>query len=184
MLALVAGDQTDMGFGKDGKGAILREQISGAALGALAAKDGIVIAGGLTLREDFRILKSEITALVIGLTSGQGEEGLSLHLCNGDLAEADIEACLETNGPLDRSDRDLAERAERFVRKIGVIRAEAADSEHTFSNEQGGGMLVVKPRWTFSNASGWKYFVYNDGVLLTTGATVELMATHYGVWVT
>ncbi len=173
-----------MGFGKDGKGAILREQINGSALGALAAKDGIVVAGGITLAEDFRILKSEITAVVIGLTTGQGEDGLSLHMCNGDLAEADIEECLETNGPLNRSDRDLTERAERFVRKIGVIAGHTADAEHSFVGETNSPMIVVKPRWTFSNATGWKYFVYNDGVLLTTGATVELMATHYGVWVT
>ncbi len=171
-----------MGFGKDGKGAIIREKVNAAALGALAAEDGIVVSGGVTLGSDFRILKSEIRATVIGLTATEGV-GLSIYMANGDLVEADIENCLETNGPTDRNDRDSAENAERWVHLLGVM-SRAVGTEEMFENDQGGHILVAKPRWSFSNPEGWKYFVYNDGVVLTTGATVELMATHYGVWVT
>ncbi len=53
-----------MGFGKDKKGSILMESRS-QALGALAADAGILIGTKLALTEDFRMLKSNVHAMVM-----------------------------------------------------------------------------------------------------------------------
>ncbi len=172
------------GFGKDGKGMIIREKISNAALGALAGEDLIKVASDITLGEDFRILKSEIIALVLGLTAGEGD-GLVLGFGNGELTDAEMEECIEADGPTDRNDRLLTERAMRNVKLIAISKADGVDNTKVaFENENGGRIITMKHRWTYSNPEGWDYCVYNLGSTLTTGATVQLLATHYGVWVT
>ncbi len=175
-----------MGFGKDGKGAILREQVS-LSLSTLAAQ-AAVLANGLQLDENFRILKSEITCVVTGLTTTEGN-GLILYLTNGDLSVTEVEECIEANGPLRPSDAVASERAERWVRRIGATRGTEVATEHVMANATGGPLLDIKPRWTFSRArtateGGWNWVVYNDGIILTTGAVAHILATHYGVWVT
>ncbi len=176
-----------MGFGKDGKGAILREKTT-VTLAALAADDVVIGASSLSLDGDFRILKSEIMCTLRGMTSLEGV-GLSLHMANGDLTAAQIEATLEQNGPQARNDRDRQEIAERWVRRVGMTTGPTVnETERVFRNEQGGPLLTLKPRWTFIRRrtaadGGWSWAVFNDGVTLTTGATVHIMATHYGVWV-
>ncbi len=62
------------------------------------------------------------------------------------------------------------------------------ETERVFRNKYGGGLLNIEPRWTFRRGrtatdGGWNWAVYNDGVTITTGATMHILATHYGVWV-
>ncbi len=171
-----------MGFGKQNTGIIMREHDS-IALGAL--DHGVVkVLAGLALTEDFRMLKSEIHALVVGLSTNEGT-GLLLGITNGELTEAEIAACINLSGPLDRNDRGAAEVAERFVKLFaGTSGNRGGGVDLQFVDREGGPRMEIKPRWTFSDPEGWAFFVYNNGTILTTGATIHLVATHYGVWVT
>ncbi len=174
-----------MGFGKDGKGAIIRELITNGALGSVTAKSVVAFAGPV-LQEDFRILKSEVVALVQGFTTTEGE-GLLLGIANGELSAAEIEESIEAAGPLDRNDRVQDERAMRNVKIFGTLRKAGVDGEThgQFENDNGGYLMTMKHRWTYSNPEGWDWFIYNlSNGTITTGATLQLVATHYGVWVT
>ncbi len=177
-----------MGFGKDGKGAIVKEQTV-LTLGALAGQALLADDSAVLLDSDFRILKSEITAVATGVTSLEGQ-GLILYLTEGDITGPQIEENIEQNGPLAMGDKDLEEIASRWVRRVGItVGPTVNETERVFRNEHGGGLLTVNPRWTFRRRrtaaqGGWNWAVYNDGVTLTSGTLVRILATHYGVWVT
>ncbi len=174
-----------MGFGKDGKGQILTEVIADSALTTLAAKDAVAITSPIVLVDDFRILKSEVVAMVNGLTAGQGR-GLVLGIASGDFSAAEIEEALEVNGPTNRGQQIENERAMRNVRILGVADPnDPASTQVVFRDiNTNAPMMISKHRWTYSNPSGWDWFVYNLGGSLTTGATVQLIAKHFGVWLT
>ncbi len=166
-------------------GVIIRENTS-QALGALAATAAIKVDPDAVMEEDFRMLKSEIFAQIEGLTAGEGVQ-LLFGIANGELTATEIGECLNTDGPVDRNDRANKEMAERFVKVLGMFTGDqgnqAIATEKTINTD--GRPLIVKPRWTFSNPEGWAFFVYNQGAdVLTTNATVRVIATNYGVWVT
>ncbi len=174
-----------MGFGKDGKGVIVHEDIT-ITLGALAAQ-GATLVNAISMDNDFRILKSEIVATIAGLTSGEGN-GLLLVMTEGLLTVAQVEGNLELNGPVAPRDTTAMEIASRWVRTIGTTIGTEVSTEHSFTNSEGGALLKVTPRWTFqrrrtATEGGWNWVVYNNGKILTTGAACQLKATHYGVWV-
>ncbi len=84
-----------MGFGKDGKGAIIREDVT-ITVGALTAKTGILqTAGGIhdNMQEDFRVLKTLINGQEFGVTSGEAFS--DLYMSNGELTLAEIEEAIE-----------------------------------------------------------------------------------------
>ncbi len=176
-----------MGFGKDGKGAIVKEQTT-ITLGGLAGQDNIGQSSAVVLDMDFRILRSDITAVITGITSLEGI-GLILYMTNGDLVDATIEENIEQNGPLRLGQAEEEEIASRWVRRVGIVDAPTVnETERLFRNKYGGGLLDLEPRWTFRRGrtgtlGGWNWSVYNDGVTITTGAIVRILATHYGVWV-
>ncbi len=172
-----------MGFGKDHKGVILREKQS-QALGTLAANTA-VLAEGPNIEEDFRVMKSEVYAVVTGLTAAQGA-GLLLGMSNGRLTIAEIAECLNMAGPLGPSDRVRTEFAERQCHIIGALRIpDIAETEAVFEDGVTRGQKMVdKFPWTYTDTDGWDFFVWNpSGAGLTTGATMHLQATHFGVWV-
>ncbi len=172
-----------MGFGKDGKGAIIRESQS-VTLGALARLAGVSLVGP-AITEDFRLLKSVIHATCESITAGEGA-GMSLYISNGELSTAERELAIETTGPLDRNDRLLMEQAERFVKLIGVVDTVAgADGIITFRDPvTNGPVLTPATRWTFNNPEGWDFLFYNTGPALTTGGAGVVIGQHFGVWVT
>ncbi len=176
-----------MGFGKDNKGAIVKEKTS-ITLGALAADDAAGNDSAVLLDMDFRILRSDITAVLRGMTSLEGV-GLILYMTEGDLTVSEAEVNIEQNGPVRLGQQIEEELASRWVRRVGVtLPPTVNETERIFTNKYGGGLLEMNPRWTFRRArtdteGGWNWVVYNSGVVLTTGATVDLIATHYGVWV-
>lgn len=175
-----------MGFGKDGKGAIVKEQTV-VTLGALAAKDAAGNDSAVVLDMDFRILRSDITATIVGLTSGEGA-GLILYMTEGDLSVSESEVNIEQNGPLRLGQQIEEEVASRWVRRIAATLEVEGQTTVPMVNKYGGPLLEATPRWTFRRGrtgteGGWNWVVYNDGVVLTTGATVGILATHYGVWV-
>ncbi len=177
-----------MGFGKDGKGAIVKEQTT-FALGALAGQALLGASSGVLLDSDFRILKSEITATLTGITSLEGA-GLILYMSEGELSDALVEANIELDGPVSMGDKSQEEIASRWVRRIGTSpNATVNETERMMVNEYGGSLLKLNPRWTFrrrrtTTEGGWNWNVYNDGVTLTSGTICRILATHYGVWVT
>jgi len=164
-------------------GVIIRESVAGSGLGALGAKAAIglgTLQSGMT--EDFRILKSKIVAWVVGLTAGQGE-GLCLGIQNGELSAAEVAECLVANGPTDRNDRLLVERAGRYCEIFGdFVWMDPASVSMRLQGPEGGQPVTIKPRWTFNDPEAWDLFVFNAGGALTTGALLQLQATHYGVW--
>ncbi len=170
-----------MGFGKDGKGIILRETPN-QALGALAGAAGIIIGTNLATLERFRMLRGEVYATISNLTSGEGT-GLLFGLADGDYSITEIEQCIEANGPLGPNDKIVEETSERAVWFMGAIDRETGTTA-IFENEGGGHMLVIKPRWTFARAKSWNWFVYNNGPSITTGATLNTRNKLFGVWVT
>ncbi len=171
-----------MGFGKDGKGVIIQEARS-QALGALSNGSGILIGTKLAVTDSFRMLKAIGHFGITGLTGGEGN-GLILYLANGNLSLAEAEAQIELSGPLDRSARPEVELAERFVKLVGVVDVPNASTEQTVRDAQTGAPVVTtRPRWTFGSTDSWNWILYNHGDNLTTGATVSIRCTSYGVWV-
>lgn len=176
-----------MGFGKDGKGVIIREQTQ-IALATLAVNTAIK-ATALVMAEDFRMLKSEVFAVVDGITDTEGE-GLLIGLADNELSVAEIGECIGINGPLHGNDRVKQEKAERAVWLIGQSLISHKSGTTGVFHGKGGQHIEVKPRWTFGkgdldgSGSGWCWFVYNGSdAQLSTGATVKFKAKSYGVWV-
>ncbi len=158
-------------------------------LAALAANALVIISSDVQLDMDFRILKSEITAVCRGITSLEGK-GLILYMIEGDLSAAQAEAKIEQDGPVRLGQQIEEEIASRWVRRVGItIGPTVNETERVFTNNHGGGLLELKPRWTFrrgrtATEGGWNWGVYNSGATLTTGTIVDILCTHYGVWVT
>ncbi len=170
-----------MGFGKDGKGVIIRESRS-QALSTLAASSGILVGTNLATLERYRMLKAEVIATVTGVTSGE-LNGLYFGLADGDLTLTQLEEAIEGNGPLGPNDIVEMNIAERPVWFFGATDRETGTTL-VFENTQGGHLLEIKLRWTFASTKSWNWFVYNLGVAPTTGATVFIRVKSFGVWVT
>ncbi len=171
-----------MGFGKDGKGVIIKQSVS-QALGALGANAGILIGTKPAILERFRMIKTELFAALTGLTGGEGNNIL-IGLADGDLSLAEIEEAIEQTLPLGPNDAVGEAVAERFVKWLGatpVVHATA--TEKLFTNEKGGHMMSETVRWTYARTKSWNYFVYNLGAALTTGASCTIRAKQFGVWV-
>ncbi len=160
-------------------GVIIREHHS-QALGTLGADTVILLGTNLAMLEDFRMLKALIAAHITGLIGGEGQ-GLFLGIANGALSVGEIKACLEADGPVNRSDRTAKEFADRMVHLVGSIEP-AGQTAGAIVGPQGGSPYEMKFRWTYSNSDGWQWFIYNSGPVLTTGAAVTIVATNYGVW--
>ena len=170
-----------MGFGKDGKGVIIRESC-GQALGGLGTASSIFIGTKLVTEERFRMLKQELWSSIVGLTAGDGD-GLLIGLADGDLSLSEIDAAIENNGPLGPNDSVSAAISMRAVWLLGHGDPDGS-TELTFINETGGAKMTSTPRWTFAKTKSWNLFVYNLGATITTGATVNIRAKDFGVWVT
>ncbi len=153
-------------------------------LGSLGAGVAILLGTKLNTNEPFRMLKSEISISLRDVPLSLGEH-LIFGLANGDLSVADIKEAIEISGPLSPSDRDKQEAARRFVKLISLWQPPQDGEVRSapFMNDTGGPIITIKPRWTFGEAEGWVWFIYNAGVALTGTPDAVLRATHYGVWV-
>ncbi len=177
-----------MGFGKDNKGVILQESRSQALL-TLAASAGLLIGTKIATLERFRMLKTEMSAVVSGLTTGE-IHGMRLYLIDGDLTLTEAELQIESTGPVGPSDtvaEDVSERpvflAGTFVENgIATAGATIALCVDKITNAP---VVMLKPRWTFGRTKSWNWMIYNStGSPLTTGATVRIINKNFGVWVT
>ncbi len=172
-----------MGFGKDGKGVIIREQRS-QALTTLNNATALLIGTKLVTTEDFRMLKAEIQCFVTGLTAGEGT-GLMLGLADGDLSTGEIAGVIQAQGPLDPNDIVQTDVAMRPVWLLGALDVDVNELTAAFRGEGNSPMIEAKPRWTFSNqGKAWNWFIWNNsGGNLTTGALASILAKSFGVWV-
>ncbi len=171
-----------MGFGKNNTGQILRNQLS-IAIGALANKAGIIVTTKLGLAEDFRMLKTEVTADITGLTTNEGNN-LVLVLADGDLTLPEVEAQLDLAGPINPSSKIDDEVSLRYCNEVAVAvqNAENATALMFLDKQTGGPFIVVKPRWSFHKVASWNWIIYNRGASITTGATVRVIEKVFGIW--
>ncbi len=170
-----------MGFGKDGKGAIITQKDL-ITLGTLGAATVMKQATGIAIEDSFRLIKVEISAVMTGHTGGEGP--IHLYVVNDELSVAEIAEAINAQGPVNRNDRVAMERAERAVFLLGVFGAAGVTEElHGADGQEG---IVNKTiRWTFNNPEGWSIVAFNDsGATLTTGSIVRFVAKYFGVWVT
>ncbi len=164
-----------MGFGKDGKGQIIYDQVT-ISLGTLAAKD--VIAGAIhtSLENAFRILKTEYFITWDGVTVADADGPILVGMSAGGLSAAEIEEAIEAD-PTGSFDRPAIEESNRPVWPVALL-----------NQALEGGMLQAKgsfnPRWTMPETIGWSWWVYNlENAALTTGSAVIVFAKNFGVWV-
>ncbi len=170
-----------MGFGKDGKGAILRES-SSIDLGTLGAVTAIKADAALVLGDDFRLLKSEMM-FTLERDLGGTDEAVLIGICDNELSVAEIAEALSANGPLDRNDNLASERAMRPVWIVAQFRSTA---QQNLPNNSLPVIHKGKP-WIFSNPEGWTWFAFNptgSALADTNTPEVKFFGTHYGVWVT
>ncbi len=178
-----------MGFGKDGRGVIIknRDVFTFLTLGSVTA---LKQDSPLVLAEDFRCLKSEHRYTLENATFVSGDGPLMIGICSNELSAAEIAESILPDGPLGRNDRDRYEKATRpvflFKEKAGGKNVIIPFVPQTaVIGDDTNGYFEGNQAWTYSNPEGFALFVMNMGTgALTTGATMRVFSTYYGVWVT
>ncbi len=175
----------NIGFGKDGKGAILYDSIS-TDMGALAANDVAEILGQYhdVLVDDFRIIKTEYFVSVNGAQAIVLEDGpLLFGMADAALTGAQIEECLESV-VLNRGAVPEEEQAMRPVWPLEIFTLMDVDAGNG-AMKPGPLKGSFNPRWTFRNPEGFTYWVYNmSSAAIATGSVIEGLFKHFGVWLT
>ncbi len=174
-----------MGFGKDGKGQLLRE-VDSFDVGSIPAQ-GMQKNTSLTatIERGFRILKSKGTATITAVDTGAG--AIIMYLASNAMTEAEALQAIRGGAsagtdkafPLSTNQVPEKEYAERRMWKLGVFNSESTDIQSFFDWD-------VDIRWTFQEGTGWAYFLYNTENVAKVGAnwgSVDLVAEQYGVWV-
>ncbi len=175
-----ASESDKIGFGKDGKGVIIKEDHT-LTVGAFTTKTVKAI-GNLSTTEDFRMLKAEVQAHMTGITAGELAD-IYIGIANGELSAVEIAESISLDGPLDRNDRAPDEFATRCVHLFGKLKGIPGDQTNgEWVDRSNSPMMEHKFRWTYSNPEGWQYFLFNNGSTTTTGATVRMLTKNYGVW--
>ncbi len=168
-----------MGFGKSGKGVIITEK-DVITLGALANATAVKQSSPLAILDDFRCLKSVYSMGYTGHTGG--EIPVDVYMCNDDLSVAFIAAAIAAQGPLQSSDRQLQELAERAVFLVGTMQQGAVG--HIVGRDNQHGVIEHIRPWSYNKGVGWTLAAHNNtGGTLTTGTVVRFTAKHYGVWI-
>ncbi len=156
-----------MGFGKDGRGAILYFSVEG-SVGALGAQTAVALFGH-AVEQDFRILKIEGTLVARDTVTG---ETLELWIADGDLTVAEIASALDSAGV--KSDDPEGEPAYRPVFFLGATSGVVATPT----------IVEKSVRWTFSPPDGFTFVVYNPSTdALAAVRDVNFHLKVFGVWV-
>ncbi len=179
-----------MGFGKQGTGMIFYDRTALTALGTLGLETAIFIPSQYidALVEDVRLIKIAGAIQIEGMTALNGP--IIAGICNGELTVGEVaEAFLSE--PKNTNDRAALERSQRAVFPLVVA---SSGGIVPWGDVQGQGQGLSSGaaicsyektlRWTFANPDGWNYFVINMGAALDTGAQVQILGKHFGVWVT
>ncbi len=170
-----------MGFGKDKAGVIIYDAVE-VDIGALNAQDASNLASrnGGNMVEDFRMLRMDYwmaikPAQAVVVLDGPIIVGVS----HGDLTGAEVEEALESI-VLGNDNIVANEQAMRPVWPLEVFIIPDADSADNATLVRKG---TFKPRWTFPNPAGWRWWVYNNSdAQLVTGTNLNILAKCFGVW--
>lgn len=168
-----------MGFGKDGRGAILRVH-STTDVSALGAETALDLANLLPTM-DFRVLKVELMAYAEGMNQG---DHIYIGWADNTYTVAEVAECITNIGPLEPADTDEVEQSERRVELLGQMTYEAGAAQDA-QLPRNGTPLVFNPRWTFRAGVGMKFFAFNpdSGVAISATTYVTIHAKLYGVWI-
>ncbi len=158
------------GFGKDGKGYIMRDNFEQAP-GTLTAGDVISVAHG-ALERKFRILKTEGW---VSWNPGAVGDTILVGIADANLTSAEIEEALEAL-PVDQFDVPGIEHIMRPVFPLAML------GSGSIGFHDGVAILNTKG-WTY-DLEGWTFFVRNmDGATALTASELYWSLTHYGMWV-
>ncbi len=142
----------------------LSTAISGAAVGVNSRIDASRLQG-------FRILKSQVFVALKDITEG---EGPILIVMAHDLTATEVEETLGAD-PQRSGDPDLEARAMRPVWPVGLL-METVGGKTVLEKE-------MKIGWSFPEGTILKFYAINrDNATLTTGASMNVTAKHFGVW--
>ncbi len=156
----------------------VREINTSLSLGALAQFDVVGVAG-LTMKHGGFITTTELAWRTAGLTAGEGR-GLMLGIADQKLTDAEVEEALEANGPTYPKDSVPAAKADRRVRLLMDV---GPKGELVSTTTEVSGYEKLETRISFTeDGAGWRWFAYNMGVALTTGASIVVQATHNVQW--
>ncbi len=169
-----------MGFGKDRKGVIFRQNDEITLLtlgsGSVLTQDNVPATS-----DSLRIIKSEGSASVSGATLVEGDGPIALYLASNDLTVAEIAAVINPAGggaPLNRDDIVGNDVTMRPVYYLGHME---------FVPIGVGGSVMMEwsrtIRWTFGDSTGFAIVAFNEGSALTTGGKVSFSHRAFGVWV-
>ncbi len=169
-----------MGFGKDKKGVIFRQQDL-VSLGTLATLTVKKQANPPSMTDSFRMIKSEGRGSLEFAVQVEGDGPLELYLASDDLTEAEIATALgDSSGfPLSRGDIGGSDVAMRPIFYLGQVPFEAGDGGKSIAIE-----WSKTVRWTFDDSAGFTLALLNRGSgALTTGGFFRFQHTAFGVWV-
>ncbi len=166
--------------------AIIRETTL-ITVGALADQVAIKGTQAVAITDDFRIIKTELRAQAQAQTASEVFD-LPLYLVNDDLTAVQVANAINNDGPLNSSDRDKIEAANRFVKLLGVFQHSGANgfanSPSQLLGKDNSPIISETVRWSFNKGVGWNYATMNNtGSAFTTGMIIKVTATHYGVWI-
>ncbi len=170
----------NMGFGKDRKGVIFRQEDKITLL-TLVAETALKQDNPPAVVDSFRLIKSEGRAHIEGATFVDGDGSIGLYLASDDLSVAEI---IQVIGPLagiplSRGDIVGAEQSLRPVWYLGQLQFTSNDGVEKKMLE-----WSKTIRWTFGEATAFTLVAYNYGSSpLTTGATLSFNHVAFGVWV-
>ncbi len=101
-----------MGFGKDGKGQIIRENVT-ISLGTLAANTAIKASAQVAIQEDFRLIKTKASVNYFS-PDLDVDNAIVVGIADNELSAAEISEAL-TASPTDHNDNVPQERSMRPV---------------------------------------------------------------------
>ncbi len=169
-----------MGFGKDKKGVIFRQEDL-ISLGTLVSETAVKQSMPPAMTDSFRMIKSEGTANLEFAAQVEGDGPIELLLASDDLSVAEItEVVGKSDGqPLSRDDIDGGQVTLRPVWSLGLI---------PFVPQSLGLSITMSwsktIRWTFGDSAGFTLVARNVGSgVLTTGAFLRFRHTAFGLWV-
>ncbi len=150
--------------------------VSIGALGALDVVTGVSKIDAARLN-GFKVIKSEIFANLHGKTANEGPIMFGL-ACN--MTAAQIEAALEADP---QSSVESDEKGDgQMLKPLGIIgKHVTGGSVDPINFPPSGWSKDVK--WSIIEGQTLLYWVYNmSGSTLTSGATINIFAQHFGVW--
>ncbi len=159
-------------FTKSERSGILYDE-GNVSLSTLANKVALTIGSKIdgSRENGFRILRTDYW--ITGHDFTAGEYPITVGLSFGSLSVAEIAEAFAAD-PQSSDKRNLIEQTMRPIFILGIL-GDTGDMRFLTG--------TVKPRWSSPEGAAVKFFAYNStGATLTTGASVRLIAKHFGVW--